>query len=93
MDPGSSDTLDSSAHVVFAKWSGGDGTFELTFPEIDDSIIGQQIEIVMDENFTASTEIDILPSGSDTIKGESSESINGGTDTRFFYRATSTGWY
>lgn len=93
MDPGSSDTLTSSAHIVFAKWSGGAGTFELTLPAIDTEIIGQQIEIVMDENFTASTEISVLPSGSDTIKGESSEIIAGGGDTHFFYRATSTGWY
>ena len=94
MASGENATLDADAHVVLAKWIGGNGTFQLTLPEIATEVVGQQLEIVLDENFTGSTEIQLLPQGGDTIRGEADLTISGsGNTTRFFIRATNSGWY
>jgi len=94
MQAGENATLNADAHVVLAQWSGGNGTFQLTLPEIATEVVGQQLEIVLDENFTGSTEIQLLPQGGDTIRGEADLTISGsGNTTRFFIRATNSGWY
>jgi len=94
MQAGGNATLNADAHVVLAQWSGGNGTFQLTLPEIATEVVGQQLEIVLDENFTGSTEIQLLPQGGDTIRGEADLTISGsGNTTRFFIRATNSGWY
>ena len=94
MEASDSLTLTSNDHIILAKWLGTAGTFTLELPGIEAAIYGQQFEIMLNENFTASTNIDLTPNGTDTIEGESSLIINAtGGITRFFLRATSDGWY
>lgn len=87
-------TLVETDHVVLLKWSGAAGSYTLNLPTITSNMTGQVYEFIIDENFTGSTEVALTPGGSDTINGESTYDIVGGTDIRhFFFRATSVGWY
>lgn len=90
---GTSD-LSIEDHIILAVWVGGNGTYTLNLPSLDSVIYGQQYEIIINEDFTGSTNIEITPAGSDTVRGETSYVINGSDgNTRFWLRATSDGWY
>ena len=81
-------------HIILAIWSGGNGTYTLNLPSLTDDIYGQQYEIIINEDFTGSTQVDITPADGDTVRGETTYTISGADgNTRFWLRATAEGWY
>ena len=94
MSAAGSSSLTVEDHVILAMWIGATGTYILNLPSLSTSIDGQQYEIIIDENFVTETNIELTPADGDLIRGETEEIVNGsGSNTRFFLRATTEGWY
>ena len=94
MEAAGDSSLTVEDHIILAIWSGGNGTYTLNLPSLTEDIYGQQYEIIINEDFTGATQVDITPADGDTVRGETTYTISGADgDTRFWLRATAEGWY
>lgn len=94
MEAAGDSSLTVEDHIILAIWSGGNGTYTLNLPSLTDDIYGQQYEIIINEDFTGATQIDVTPADGDTVRGETTYTISGADgNTRFWLRATAEGWY
>ena len=85
-----SDTLTANNCVVLLTWSGTDGTFTLNIPDADE-MDGARLEVILDNTFTASRNVDITPAAGN-IQGETSLTINDDS-TKVQLRAVNGNWY
>lgn len=85
-----STTITVNDTVVVATWSGANGTFTLNIPDADE-MDGARLEVILDDTFTASTNVDITPAAGN-IQGEANLTVNGAS-TKTLLRAVNGNWY
>lgn len=72
---GGSSSYSSSKNTIYATWTGGNGTYELTLPSAT-STPYRIIRLVTDGTLNASDKIHVLGPGSETVNGASFYNVN-----------------
>ncbi len=72
---GGSSSYSSSKNTIYATWTGGNGTYELTLPSAT-STPYRIIRLVTDKTLNASDKIHVLGPGSETVNGASFYNVN-----------------
>lgn len=87
---GTTSSADISDTIIKFRWTGSDGTHDLEIPDAAD-MDGGLLEIILDNTFSASTNVDIIPA-TGNIQGSTSKTING-ANTRIVIRAINGNWF
>ena len=72
---GGSSSYSSSKNTIYATWTGGNGTYELTLPSAT-STPYRIIRLVTDGTLNASDKIHVLGPGAETVNGASFYNVN-----------------